>query len=195
MRYPPEQQEKTRLAILAAATRLFKKKGYTGVSIDAIADAAGLTSGALYSQFASKQELFNAVLDVELGVVAKRWAQLRHGGKDALDAAIQSYLSLPHRANAGGGCPVAGLTVDAARCGKSVRAAYEKHFTGVVEQLREALGRSADAAGREPLFAFYALLVGGIVLARSVNDDNIASEILVACHKQTAEIASTLFAT
>jgi len=194
MRYTREQQEETRRAILTAAARLFKERGYAGVTIDAIAEVAGLTSGSLYSQFGSKQALFDAVLDAELEGLRPRWAQLRQGGENALNAVIHAYLSLPHRANAGGGCPVAGLSVDAGRGGNAVRHAFETRFRSVIEELRQALGRTADTSGREPLWAFYALLIGGIVLARGVHDDETASEILAACRKHATEIASTLFA-
>jgi len=195
MRYTPEHQKETRRAILAAATKLFKEKGYTGVSIDAIADAAKLTSGALYSQFASKQELFDAVLDAELAGAGQRWAQLQRGGKEALSAVLAAYLSMTHRGNVSSGCPVASLSVDAARCTKAIQRSYGQRLTEVVDELAKALGRSADPAAREPVWAFYALLVGGMVLARAVYDESTASEILASCRKCATEIAKTLVAT
>jgi AcrR family transcriptional regulator len=58
-----EQRQKTHARLFAAATTLFLENGYTATSVDQIADVAGLTRGALQSQFGTKADLANAVLD------------------------------------------------------------------------------------------------------------------------------------
>lgn len=52
----------TRAAIIDAAAREFDERGYLGTSIDAVADRAGLTKGAVYFHFASKADLAGAVV-------------------------------------------------------------------------------------------------------------------------------------
>src|SRR5713101_1183372 len=100
MRYTPEQQQENRQAILTAARKLFKEKGFGGVGIDAIAAAAGLTSGALYSHFSSKQALFEAILEAELLDISRRWLDKRVEGKpDWLEQWIAGYLSMGHQQN------------------------------------------------------------------------------------------------
>jgi AcrR family transcriptional regulator len=58
-----ERRQETRERLLAAATRVFARRGYHAASLDEIASEAGFTKGALYYNFASKEELFLALLD------------------------------------------------------------------------------------------------------------------------------------
>lgn len=68
-------------ALVAAARPLFAEHGYAAVSTDQIARAAGLTRGALYHQFAGKEELFAAVFEqVEAEIADRLAARLTSGG-------------------------------------------------------------------------------------------------------------------
>jgi AcrR family transcriptional regulator len=58
-----QRRRETREQLLAAAERVFAARGYHGASVAEIADTAGYTTGALYSNFAGKEELFLALLD------------------------------------------------------------------------------------------------------------------------------------
>ena len=58
-----EQREDTRRRLLDAARRVFLRRGFHGASLDLVADEAGFTKGAVYSRFASKADLFLALLD------------------------------------------------------------------------------------------------------------------------------------
>jgi AcrR family transcriptional regulator len=55
--------EATRAALLEQATALFAERGYVGTSLEDVASASQVTRGAVYHHFASKQALFEAVLD------------------------------------------------------------------------------------------------------------------------------------
>jgi AcrR family transcriptional regulator len=58
-----ERKERTRADLIAAARRVFLREGFHAASLDAIAEEAGFTKGAVYSNFTSKDDLFLAVLD------------------------------------------------------------------------------------------------------------------------------------
>ena len=58
-----ERREETRELVLAAASRVFAQRGFHGTSLDAIAEEAGFSRGAVYYNFADKEELFLALLD------------------------------------------------------------------------------------------------------------------------------------
>jgi AcrR family transcriptional regulator len=61
-----ESQAQTREALLEAAGRLFDARGFAGTSIVDVASEAGYTTGALYSNFASKEDLFLDVIEHQL---------------------------------------------------------------------------------------------------------------------------------
>jgi AcrR family transcriptional regulator len=58
-----ERREQTREEVLAAAARVFAKRGFHATSLDAIAEEAGFSRGAVYYNFADKEELFLELLD------------------------------------------------------------------------------------------------------------------------------------
>jgi AcrR family transcriptional regulator len=61
-----EQAERNRALLLAAARRVFLKRGYHGASVEQIADEAGFSTGVVYSQFGGKADLFLALLDARI---------------------------------------------------------------------------------------------------------------------------------
>jgi AcrR family transcriptional regulator len=71
---PPRQRrprrEEVRARILVAAASVFVERGFAGASVDQIAAAAGLTKGAVYSNFASKDDLFFALMDQQVAARA-----------------------------------------------------------------------------------------------------------------------------
>ena len=76
-----ERGRATRERLLEAGREQFGAHGYEGASLDAILDTAGVKRGALYHHFESKQELFDAVLDREVALIAGRIA--KEAGKAA----------------------------------------------------------------------------------------------------------------
>ena len=63
MRYPPDQKTKAREAILQAGAPALRTNGFNGIGVDGLAAAAGVTSGAFYSNFPNKEALLESVID------------------------------------------------------------------------------------------------------------------------------------
>src|SRR2546425_13070642 len=100
MRVSKEQAAKNRERILEAASRLMRERGLSGVGVDALTEAAGMTHGSLYSQFGSKERLVEeAVADA----IAAKGQELRQGAT-LCDYGLE-YLSPAHRGQAGSGRP------------------------------------------------------------------------------------------
>jgi AcrR family transcriptional regulator len=92
-----ERGRATRERLLVAARALFGERGYEATSIDAILESAGVARGALYHHFATKQALFDAVLDGVVGEIADRAAAAGRGADDplaSLRAGCSTWLEL-----------------------------------------------------------------------------------------------------
>ena len=71
-----EQREHTRNGLLEAAASVFARKGYHATSVDEVAEAAGFTKGAVYSNFDSKEQLFLALIDRHLAQAVDTLAEV-----------------------------------------------------------------------------------------------------------------------
>ena len=164
MKVSKTQVDDSRRAILAAAGRLFRQRGFDAVSVAEVMAAAGLTHGAFYGYFRSKDELVAAVL-------ADLLATPRPTGKWAQSAA--RYLSSGHRDDCAGGCPVAALAGDAARKSPQARATMA---TGI----ERMIASQTDEAGRVAAVGRVAAMVGAIILSRAIGEGELSDEVIAA---------------
>src|SRR3954469_10655382 len=87
-----EQGERNRALVLAAARRVFLERGYSGATLEAIAEEAGFSKGVVYSQFAGKPDLFLALLEQRIDERAEDNDRLvsQHSGVDAIQALLRA---------------------------------------------------------------------------------------------------------
>ena len=188
VRYKPEHKERTRQRIIDRAARLFRRLGYDGVGVDRIMAAAGLTRGGFYGYFRSKAGLFAAIVAAEHDF--NRRMRAREGDDRAALRAqaleiVAGYLDPANRAKVGQGCHMASLSVDVARASRAARRAYAEKFRELAGEFARGLAGPKDPDPRA--LAAIALCVGGLTLARAVDDDALAGEILQACRQVAGE--------
>jgi len=158
--------EATRAALLDEATTLFAERGYAGTSLEDVASASQVTRGAVYHHFASKQALFEAVLDLQeeratTEIVAAAGAA---NPWDAAMLALDAYLT--HCCD-----PVYGRLVwlegPAALGWHRWRECEKKYSYGLVEQFIRDLveGGYVDGRAFESLVQFSFWMLGGAGLA------------------------------
>ena len=125
MRVSRAQQAKNREQVVASAAKLLRERGIEGIGVDALAKAAGMTHGAIYSQFGSKEELAAARSvnrSTKSGSSGSR--RRRRRCADLFNKLVRSYVSRSHRDNPGTGCALAAMGPDATRHGDAVRQAF-----------------------------------------------------------------------
>ena len=186
-----ERAAENRLAIVAAATRLFRERGVEAVGLSELMKHAGFTQGGFYNHFDSKAAL---VAEVLASAMAEGTAELTKNARAPIDESttalrryISWYLSQAHRDDIDHGCPVAGFAGDAPRLG----AGAQSHFAGGLDdQITILAGLIAEsgsptAAGprrtlREQAISLHCQLVGALVLSRSVAQaaPELSNEIL-----------------
>jgi len=167
MRYPAEQTAAKHERIVKEASRLFRERGFENVTVGEVMKAAGLTHGAFYAHFASKEELQVAAVAYGQKISLER-VQRNRTRKNKRSYADR-YLSPLHRDNPGDGCTMAALGQEVARSAPELKAAFER---GLEEIL------SAGAEDRKEAIFQAAAMVGGMVLARAVQDPRLSNEIL-----------------
>ena len=179
MRVSREQAANNRSRILTEAARLIREGGIGGVGVDALTKAAGLTHGSLYSQFGSKERLVEEALSQAIEISAEKTRkELAAGG--SLTTLAERYLSAAHRDSPGGGCAIAAIGPEAARQGKGVREAITRGVEGFAERLAPVMPERGDQSANDAALAAVATLVGGLILARAVDDANLSDRILAA---------------
>jgi TetR/AcrR family transcriptional regulator, transcriptional repressor for nem operon len=166
MRYPVEETAEKHERIVKEASRLFREKGFENVSVGEVMKAAGLTHGAFYAHFASKEELQAAAVAYGQKVSLDRLQRSKKKTKGTFD---DRYLSQWHRDNPGDGCTMAALGPEVARSTPELKAAFEQGL--------ENLLSAKDADRKEAIF-WTAAMMGGVVLARAVKDPRLSEEIL-----------------
>lgn len=178
-----DKKRQTRERILAAAGRIVRERGLSGVAVDGVMKAAALTHGGFYAHFASREALIGETL---AQAVAQMRVVLFAGldeltGVDWLRAVVRRYLSRRHRDSIAEGCPIPALLSELARATPANRQVFEAHLRQV---LAEVAQKCPSGPGLEPYdraLATVALSIGGVALARAVSDPALSDRILAAC--------------
>ena len=181
MRVSRIQAEKNRKTVIDVASRLFREHGFDGIGLKDLMRSAGLTQGAFYKQFGSKDDLAAQASKRALESASRRWSAAAEANpKDPLGAVVEFYLSMGHREERMDGCPVVALGSDAARQSVDVKASFEAGIRKYLELLGSWVG---DAEGEESsgkAMAILSTMVGAVVLSRAVNDKRLSKQFLQA---------------
>ncbi|GJL66228.1 MAG: TetR family transcriptional regulator [Nitrospirales bacterium] len=181
MRYKAGQKEATRQKMLKAVGRGFRKNGYAGTGVDGLAKAAGVTSGAFYAHFGSKDEAFDAALAAGLDEVIEAVPRYqREHGADWVKTFVDYYLGRRHRSDLACGCAMAALTGEVVRSGPQVHAAFEKKMRLIAHLVACGLAGSSDEDCRTRAWAMLSVLIGGLTVSRAMKSVTIADEVAVA---------------
>lgn len=176
MPWPSTRRAESRDRILFSAERLFTQSGFDQVSIDQVMQDAGMTRGAFYAHFRSKQELYSEA------ILSAAW---RMGAQHPTDVEtlIRHYLSPGHLGQESGSCPLAFLVSDIGQRDQPIRDSYTQVFSALAAKFSGA----PDAKPDEAALRAVVLMVGGVAIARALSDPVLASEVLAACREGAIE--------
>jgi TetR/AcrR family transcriptional repressor of nem operon len=177
MRYEKGHKDTTRQRIVEVASGQFRAHGIAAAGLAGIMAKAGLTNGAFYAHFDSKEDLVRTVICHALG---GREQKLRTAAErdDGLEALIRDYLSPRHRDHPGGGCPTAAMVAEIARHPTKTRDAFTGRVSAFIELIASRIEKGSSRTRRKNAFAIYGMMVGTLQLARAVNDRRLSDEIL-----------------
>lgn len=176
-RYGKGHKESTRRRIVEASGRRLKSDGVHASGISTLMADAGLTNGAFYAHFASKDDLVASVVAELLGEQVAAAAALPDGN-DGIEQLVQVYLSVEHRDRPGDGCPSAALLDEIGRCDDAVRRAYTDGVLAVMDVIGARLEPGEPSAARVRVLTAFAGMVGTLQMARAVTDPRLSDQLL-----------------
>ena len=193
MRVSRTQAADNRQTVINVASRLFRERGFGGIGLKDLMEAAGLTQGAFYKQFKSKEDLAAQASRRAFESAALRWSDAAAANpEDPLGAVSALYLSMTHREEVMDGCPIVALGTDAARQSCDVKASFEAGIRVHLELLGRLLGGTDGEEPSDKAMAILSTMIGALILSRAVNDEQLAERILQAAARsvQSASPAS-----
>jgi AcrR family transcriptional regulator len=177
VRYGKEHKQVTRRRIIEAAGRRFKRDGIDGSGVATLMKDAGLTNGAFYAHFQSKDDLVaNVVADQLCEQRARFHAQAPdHAG---LEQYVREYLSVPHRDGPEDGCPSAALLDEIGRSTPETKRAYTAGLLAIIDDIAARLAPDDPQSARVRTLSAFAMMIGTLQLSRALTDRQLADDLL-----------------
>ena len=179
MRYTSAHKDKTFQHIVDVASGLFKEQGIDATGIAVIMKKAGLTNGAFYAHFASKEALVEAVIADQLQKQIDLF-QRTPKNIEGVKMIIDTYLAPEHRDNCSEGCPSAALLEEISRRSTPTRKTYTAEMLLLVDSFQEHFSILNPEQVRSLVFALISLLIGTLQLARTLTDHKLSDFVLAS---------------
>lgn len=162
---------------------MFRERGERATTVPDVMEACGLTVGGFYKHFESKEDLFRTALGEALKEMRARFSRMDPSlrGEAWRRAVSATYLTEAHRDHPGAGCAFAALCGDLQRADEETRRWFQAGLEEVISRYAERMEGETEPERRAQAWHFFAGLMGGLILARSVADPERSREILVAC--------------
>ncbi|TMR22720.1 TetR/AcrR family transcriptional regulator [Nonomuraea turkmeniaca] len=177
VRYSKEHKQATRQRIIETAGRRLKKDGIDGSGVATLMADAGLTNGAFYAHFASKEELVATTVADQLREQRENLSAVAPG-RAGVEQIVRQYLSPEHRDNPGEGCPSAALLDEIGRCTDVTRQAYTAGVLDIIDDFAARLAPHDPQSARVKTLTVYAGMVGTLQLSRALADRQLADAVL-----------------
>lgn len=175
MRYAAGYKQQKRQELLYISGQLAKQHGFDATGVDSFMKAAGVTSGAFYSHFSSKQDLLKALITSELQRSCSMWqSNPADNAADWIDFELERYLTLAHLNRPDHGCALPALASEISRADEAVKQAYQQ------ELMRGHALFAAQLGSAEKAWAMLSQLAGAILIARAIPDPALQQNILEA---------------
>ncbi|SDU98497.1 TetR/AcrR family transcriptional regulator [Pseudomonas mucidolens] len=178
MRYSVSHKQQTREKLLQSSAALAKKEGFANVGVDGLMKAIGLSGGAFYSHFSSKDELFGSIVERELSQSLERLGAGDAQSRERLDRCLKFYLSMPHVEQAESGCALPSMGAEIARSDVAVR----EHAQTWICRLHANWARTLESESLA--WAILSQCVGALVVARMMVDPHVQSQVLSSSYQE-----------
>ena len=189
MRYSLDHKAKGARSAAESQCTSLKTSGFNGIGVDGLAAAAGVTSGAFYSNFPSKEAMLRPSSTQGGGrtvPVGYGFGNFR-GGAGALISFVHDYISADHSIDPAEGCVMPALSADVSRAQPPIKDAYQRKMTALVQRIAGLLDGDASDRNRRA-WSIVALMVGAIVISRGMPEQSESRTALLDSALSTASM-------
>jgi len=174
--------------ILSVAARAIRRSGYDGTGVADIMKEAGLTHGAFYAHFESREAMLAEAASRACAEAASMTADVVAAApaEQTLATMLRAYLSPEHLAQIESGCPLAALGSETARQAPEVRRATTRHIKAMVDLVARQLPDWGQPGAHERALLTVSAMVGTLVLARAVDEPARSNSLCEAAVKYLA---------
>jgi len=165
--------------IVQAAARAIRRSGYDGTGVADIMKEAGLTHGAFYAHFKSREAMLAEAAD-RAGAESNAFGASVIAAvppEQAFQALIQAYLSKEHLAGVETGCPVSALGSEMPRQAPEVRRAATRRIKEMIDLVARQSPDWGQPGAHERALVTVATMVGTLMLARAVDDPALSESL------------------
>jgi TetR/AcrR family transcriptional regulator, transcriptional repressor for nem operon len=183
-------KDATHERILSVAARAIRRSGYAGTGVADLMKEAGLTHGAFYSHFASREAMLAEAAGAACAESAARAAELAAGTlpDKALETMLAAYLSKEHVEQLETGCPLAALGSETSRQAPEVRRVVTRHIKAMVDLLARQSPDWGQPGAHARALVTLSTLVGAVLLARAVDEPGLSHSLREAALKHLTSI-------
>ena len=174
--------------IVQAAARAIRRSGYDGTGVADIMKEAGLTHGAFYAHFESREAMLAEAADragADLNAFAAS-VLAAAPPEHALQTLMQVYLSKEHLASIETGCPISALGSEMPRQSPEVRRAATRRIKEMIDLVARQSPDWGQPGAHERALVTVATMVGTLVLARAVDEPALSDALCSAALKRLA---------
>jgi AcrR family transcriptional regulator len=175
MRFEKGHKEITKKRIIEVASKCFKKNGVSATGLAGVMTKSGLTNGAFYAHFKSKEALIEEALSAAL---TEQHSKLTNKGKIDIEEAIRSYLKESHITNWDEGCPSAALLPEIGRQSQSIKKTYQNGMMAYAKSLALLLPNPESEETLQAATAIFSLMLGTLQIARAIADPALKDKVL-----------------
>lgn len=157
---------------------MIRDRGLAETGVAEVMAEAGLTHGGFYRHFASKEDLAAAAVESAFAHMRARLAQITAKAPPGkkLTALIDTYLTEAHRDQPQHGCVMASVGMEAQRAGGVVQAAYKEGIARLLALFAAQIAAPSRQQRDDRAQAVLSVMVGGLLLARALRHDEVASK-------------------
>ena len=182
MRYSKDHKAETHERIVKNASVRLREGGAASLGVADLMKEAGLTHGGFYAHFASRDALISEAFAHAMQQTTGRWRRRAEQAPEGkrLASIVNGYMSTEHRDDAGNGCALPSLGVEAARANPKIRKAFVNKLEEMIEVIAEQFSDLPPKAARREAIAVISTMMGAMILARTAGAGEFSDEILGA---------------